>query len=250
MTEPNDPVLKDLTLPGRRAPLGSLHVLTQVQKQLEDLFVRMGFDLMTGSELETVHYQFDALQYAKDASARTAGLYLNEHLLLRTSPAALAIRALEKRRPPVKVFCIGKCYHRLPLDEGTKCVAVSHRVETLWVDRALGFAHLKALIQLVMDEFFGKGFETQVHWTECPYTRLSLEVLARRKSVGTAGNSWKAIMAGGLVDTAVLQEVDYDPEIYSGFALGLVIESIAMLKYGIDDARTLYENDVRFLETF
>ncbi|MBI3661130.1 phenylalanine--tRNA ligase subunit alpha [Candidatus Acetothermia bacterium] len=242
---------EDLTLPGRQRPLGSLHLLTQVQKQLEDLFVRMGFDLMTGSELETAHYQFDALQHPKDSLARAEAFYLNDNLLLRTSPASMAVRALEKRRPPVRVLCSARCYQRDIKKGRRENAIVSHRSEALWIDRGLGFAHLKALVQLVLDEFFGKGFETQTHWVESPYTRLSIEVQARRRSGSNAsGNPWKPILSGGLIDTAVLQEVDYDPEIYSGFVLGLVIEPIAMLKYGIDDDRTLYQNDMRFLETF
>ena len=240
----------DLALPGRRDALGSLHLITQIQKQLEDLFLRMGFDLMSGSELETAHYQFDALQYKKDSPAREQAFYLHENLLLRTSPASLVVRALEKRRPPVKVLCSAKCYQREQGGKSREDIFVSHRAEALWIDRGLGFAHLKALTQLVLDEFFGKGFETEMQWAECPYTRLSIDVRARRKSAGPSGASWKPIMNGGLIDTAVLQEVDYDPEIYSGFVLGLVIEPIAMLKYGIDDVRTLYQNDMRFLETF
>lgn len=240
----------DLTLPGHRAPIGSLHVLTQVHKQLEDLFLRMGFDMMIGSELETQHYQFDMLQYSPEDPARHSALYLNEHLMLRTSPASLIVRALEKRRPPVKVFGTAKCYQGPTVRDNLETIRVSHRAEVLWIDRGLGFSNLKALLQLITDEFFGKGFETRVHWAEQPYTRLTLAVQARRKSPGPTGNPWLAIMTGGLLDTTVLQEVDYDPDIYSGFVLELVMESIAMLKYGIDEEQTLYQNDVRFLEIF
>jgi len=250
VSESNKLSFSDLTLPGRQTPLGNLHVLTQVQKQLEDLFLRMGFDIMIGSELETQHYQFDALQFPKEDPTRQDAIYLNEHVMMRSSPASLIVRALEKRRPPVKVFGTAKCYHRHATPKEENKITVTQRAEVLWIDHGLGFANLKALVQLILDEFFGKGFETQFHWTEQPYTRLTLELCVRRKSPGPAGNPWLAILVGGLVDTAVLQEVDYDPDIYSGFVLELVLESIAMLKYGIDEVQTLYQNDVRFLEIF
>jgi phenylalanyl-tRNA synthetase alpha chain len=236
----------DLTLPGRCHRLGSLHPLTQVHQQLADLFLRMGFDLIYGGEIETVHYLFDTLQMKKTDPSRQAALYLNDALLLRTSPTSLVVRALEKRRPPVKVFCSGKCYQRDDSDEPL----IRHRADALWVDRGLGFAQLKAVLQIVLDELFGKGFETQIHWTEGPSTRLSIQVQLRRKSASGNESPWRPILHAGLVETALLQEVDYDPEIYSGFIVGLVIEPIAMLKYGIDEPGIFYQNDVRFLEIF
>jgi phenylalanyl-tRNA synthetase alpha chain len=225
-------------------------LITQIQKQLEDLFLRMGFDIMIGSDLETGHYQFDTLQYKKEDSAREKVYYVNEHLMLRSSPASLVVRALEKRRPPVKVFCAAKCYHPMNAQDKMGQGTTSHCVEALWIDRGLSSANLKALSQLAIDEFFGKGFETRTQWATQTYTRLTFKTQVRRKSPGSPGHPWVSILTGGLVDTAVLQEVDYDPEIYSGFVLGLVIEPIAMLKYGIEDVQTLYQNDVRFLEIF
>ncbi|MCS6936768.1 MAG: phenylalanine--tRNA ligase subunit alpha [Candidatus Bipolaricaulota bacterium] len=238
----------DVTLPGRRQKLGSLHLITQVTKELEDIFVRLGFEVVSGPEIETDYYNFEALNIPKDHPARDDwdSFYLDgfDDLLLRTHTSPVQIRVMQQRRPPVKVVCSGKCFRRDATDATHS--PVFHQIEMLWVDKGINFAHLKGTILAFLEEFYGKGFEARFVGDYFPFTEPSIQVHVRRK--GT--EKWLEILGAGMVDPAVLQEVDYDPEEYTGFAFGLGVERMAMLKYGVDDIRTFYQNDMRFLEAF
>ncbi|MCS6903220.1 MAG: phenylalanine--tRNA ligase subunit alpha [Candidatus Bipolaricaulota bacterium] len=238
----------DVTLPGRRQKPGSLHLITQVTKELEDIFVRLGFEVVTGPEIETDYYNFEALNIPKDHPARDDwdSFYIDgfEDLLLRTHTSPVQIRVMQQRRPPVKVVCSGKCFRRDATDATHS--PVFHQIEMLWVDKGINFAHLKGTILAFVEEFYGKGFEARFVGDYFPFTEPSIQVHVRRK--GT--EKWLEILGAGMVDPAVLQEVDYDPEEYTGFAFGLGVERMAMLKYGVDDIRTFYQNDMRFLEAF
>ncbi len=238
----------DITLPGRRRKLGSLHLITQVTKELEDIFVRMGFEVVTGPEIETDYYNFEALNIHKDHPARDDwdSFYLEgfDDLLLRTHTSPVQIRVMQQRRPPVKIVCAGKCFRRDASDATHS--PVFHQIEMLWVDKGISFAHLKGTIIAFVEEFFGKNFEARFVGDYFPFTEPSLQVHIRRKG----SERWLEVLGAGMVDPAVLQEVDYDPEEYTGFAFGLGVERMAMLKYGVDDIRTFYQNDMRFLEAF
>lgn len=238
----------DVTLPGRRHKLGSLHLITQVTKELEDIFVRLGFEVVTGPEVETDYYNFEALNMPKDHPARDDwdSFYIEgcDDLLLRTHTSPVQIRVMQHRRPPVKVVAPGKCFRRDATDATHS--PVFHQIEMLWVDKGITLAHLKGTILAFIEEFFGRNFEARFVGDYFPFTEPSLQVHVRRK--GT--ERWLEILGAGMVDPAVLQEVDYDPEEYTGFAFGLGVERMAMLKYGVDDIRTFYQNDIRFIETF
>jgi phenylalanyl-tRNA synthetase alpha chain len=245
----------DVTLPGRRQKLGSLHLITQVTKELEDIFVRLGFEVITGPEVETEYYNFEALNIPKYHPARDDwdSFYIEgfDDLLLRTHTSPMQIRVMQHRRPPVKVVVPGKCFRRDATDATHS--PVFHQIEMLWIDKGLNLAHLKGTILAFIEEFFGKNFEARFVGDYFPFTEPSLQVHVRRKGGDLRtrhGEGWLEILGAGMVDPAVLQEVDYDPEEYTGFAFGLGVERMAMLKYGVDDIRTFYQNDVRFLETF
>lgn len=238
----------DVTLPGRRQKPGSLHLITQVVKELEDIFVRLGFEVVSGPEVETDYYNFEALNIPKDHPARDDwdSFYIEgfEELLLRTHTSPVQIRVMQQRRPPVKIVVPGKCFRRDATDATHS--TVFHQIEMLWVDKGINFAHLKGVIMAFIEEFYGKHFEARFVGDYFPFTEPSLQVHVRRKG----NEKWLEIMGAGMVDPAVLQEVDYDPEEYTGFAFGLGVERMAMLKYGVDDIRTFYQNDMRFLEAF
>ncbi|MCF7875857.1 phenylalanine--tRNA ligase subunit alpha [Candidatus Bipolaricaulota bacterium] len=236
----------DVTMPGRRRGIGKRHVITQVQDDLTDIFKRMGFSLALGPEVESDYYNFEALNIPELHPARDEwdSLYVDEENLLRTHTSPVQIREMEKGEPPVKIICPGKCYRRDTPD--ATHYPVFHQVELLWVDEELTFANLKYLIRSFVEEFFGPEFSMRFRADYFPFTEPSAEV----DIMPPNGEDWLEIMGSGMVDPSVLKAVDYDPENYQGFALGLGVERMAMLKYGIDDIRLFYRNDLRFLDQF
>ncbi|HDI11527.1 MAG TPA: phenylalanine--tRNA ligase subunit alpha [Candidatus Acetothermia bacterium] len=235
----------DLTLPGRWRPLGKLHPLTQVRLEIERIFMEMGFDVATGPEVETDYYNFEALNIPEDHPARDEwdSFYIDDTHLLRTHTSPVQIRVMKSRKPPVRIICPGRCYRRDTPD--ATHFPVFHQVELLWVERGLTMAHLKWIIEEFVRQFFGPGYEMRFSADYFPFTEPSAQVHIRRK-----GGPWLEIMGAGMVDPAVFEEVGYDPEEVTGFAFGLGIERMAMLKYGIDDIRLFFQNDLRFLEQF
>lgn len=236
----------DVTLPGRRRGTGELHILTQVQDELVEIFKRMGFSRATGPEVETDYYNFEALNIPELHPARDEwdSLYIDDGILLRTHTSPVQIRVMENQRPPVKIICPGKCFRRDTPD--ATHYPVFFQVELLWIDRELSFANLKYVIKTFVEEFFGPDFEMRFRADYFPFTEPSAEVDIRPPD----GEEWLEIMGSGMVDPNVLEAVDYDPEKYQGFALGLGVDRMAMLKYGIDDIRLFYRNDLRFLRQF
>lgn len=243
----------DLTLPGSWRPLGRLHPLTQVRREIEDIFLRLGFDVASGPEVETDYYNFEALAIPADHPARDDwdSFYVSEGLLLRTHTSPVQIRVMKSQRPPVRIICPGRCYRRDNPDATHS--PVFHQIELLWVEKGLTFAHLKWILQEFVTAFFGPGYEMRISADFFPFTEPSAQVHIRRKGSGLATQhreGWLEIMGAGMVDPAVLTEVGYDPEEVTGFAFGLGVERMAMLRWGIEDIRLFYENDIRFLSQF
>ncbi|MFW6104897.1 MAG: phenylalanine--tRNA ligase subunit alpha [Candidatus Bipolaricaulota bacterium] len=236
----------DVTLPGRRRGVGKKHVITQVNDELTTVFKRMGFSLALGPEIESDYYNFEALNMPELHPARDEwdSLYVDDDHLLRTHTSPVQIREMENQDPPVKIICPGKCYRRDTPD--ATHYPVFHQVELLWVDEDLTFANLKYIIRTFVEEFFGPKFSMRFRADYFPFTEPSAEVDIKPPD----GDDWLEIMGSGMVDPNVLEAVDYDPETYQGFALGLGVERMAMLKYGINDIRHFYRNDLRFLDQF
>ncbi|MBC7221601.1 phenylalanine--tRNA ligase subunit alpha [Candidatus Bipolaricaulota bacterium] len=236
----------DFSLPGKWRPLGKLHPLTQVRLEIEEIFLRLGFDVASGPETETEYYNFEALNIGPDHPARDEwdSFYLGDKVLLRTHTSPVQIRVMKERQPPVRIICPGRCYRRDNPDATHS--PVFHQVELLWVEKGLTFAHLKWVIGEFVRAFFGPGYEMRFSADFFPFTEPSAQVHIRKK--GT--ERWLEIMGAGMVHPRVLEEVGYDPKEVTGFAFGLGIERMAMLRYGIEDIRLFWQNDLRFLSQF
>jgi len=236
----------DMSLPGVRHENGRLHPLTLVQHQIESIFMRMGFDVATGPEIETDYYNFEALNIPPDHPARADWdtFYITDDTLLRPHTSPVQIRVMEKTKPPVRIICPGRCYRRDAQDATHS--PVFHQVELLWIEEGLTLANLKYVLELFIHEFFGEGYEMRFSGDFFPFTEPSVQVHIRAPEA----DSWLEIMGAGEVDPAVLTAVGYDPEEVSGFAFGLGLERMAMLKYGIPDIRAFLTNDLRFLKQF
>ncbi|MEW5826537.1 MAG: phenylalanine--tRNA ligase subunit alpha [Candidatus Bipolaricaulota bacterium] len=236
----------DVTMPGAVRPLGHLHPLTRVQRDIESIFLRMGFDIATGPEIETEHYNFDALNIPADHPARADWdtFYITDTTLLRPHTSPVQIRVMESTQPPVRIICPGRCYRRDAQDATHS--PVFHQIELLWVEAGLSLAHLKYVLELFTREFFGPGYAMRFSGDFFPFTEPSVQVHIR----APGAERWLEIMGAGMVDPAVLEGVGYDPEKVTGFAFGLGIERMAMLKYGIDEIRAFLSNDLRFIRQF
>jgi phenylalanyl-tRNA synthetase alpha chain len=236
----------DLTLPGRYHRYGHLHLLTRVQQEIESIFLHMGFDVATGPEIETDYYNFEALNIPEHHPARDEwdSFYLDDTRLLRTHTSPVQIRVMKESSPPVRIICPGRCYRRDTQDATHS--PVFYQVELLWVEEGLSLANLKYVIELFVQRFFGPGYEMRLSGDFFPFTEPSVQVHIRPAKSA----EWLEIMGAGMVDPAVLTEVGYDPEKVSGFAFGLGIERMAMLRYGIPDIRIFLQNDLRFIEQF
>jgi len=236
----------DLTLPGVYHRLGHLHLLTRVQQEIESIFLRMGFNVASGPEIEDEYYNFEALNIPADHPARDEWdtFYIDETHLLRPHTSPVQIRVMKDTDPPVRIICPGRCYRRDNQDATHS--PVFHQVELLWVEKGLSLANLKYMIELFVYEFFGEGYQMRLSGDFFPFTEPSVQVHMR-----VPGSSeWLEIMGAGMVDPIVLAEVGYDEEQVNGFAFGLGIERMAMLRYGIEDIRTFLGNDLRFITQF
>ena len=236
----------DMSLPGVHTSFGHLHPLTLVQREIESIFMRMGFSVATGPEVETEYYNFDALNIPVEHPARADWdtFYIDETNLLRPHTSPVQIRVMERTEPPVRIICPGRCYRRDTQDATHS--PVFHQIELLWVEEGLSLANLKYVLEVFTHEFFGEGYEMLFSGDYFPFTEPSVQV--HIKAPGAA--NWLEIMGAGMVDPVVLEGVGYDTETYTGFAFGLGIERMAMLKYGIDDIRVFLTNDLRFLRQF
>ncbi|MEW6388128.1 MAG: phenylalanine--tRNA ligase subunit alpha [Thermodesulfobacteriota bacterium] len=245
----------DVTLPGRRRPWGSLHPLSLINQEVCDIFLHLGFEAVEGPEVELDFYNFEALNIPADHPARDMQdtFYFNEKVLLRTHTSPMQIRVMEQRQPPVRIIAPGKVYRR---DSDMTHSPMFHQVEGLLVDRGVTFADLKGVLTQFVHEMFGPEVGLRFRPSYFPFTEPSAEidiacVICRGEGCRVCKiTGWLEILGAGLVHPAVFEAVGYDPETYTGFAFGLGVERIAMLKYGIDDIRLFYDNDLRFLRQF
>ena len=248
----------DLTLPGRRPLSGRLHLLTCMTEELIEIFQGMGFGVAEGPEIEDEYHNFDALNTPADHPARDLNdtFYLEDGRLLRTHTSPVQIRVMETTQPPVRVVSPGRCYRKETVDATHHYVF--HHFEGLYVDREVSVADLKGTLEVMGRRLMGK--ETQVRFRPhfFPFTEPSMEYdlscsICRGSHPGCKickGSGWLEIGGAGMVDPAVFEAVGYDPEIYSGFAFGMGIDRIAMIRHGIDDIRLFLENDLRFIRQF
>jgi phenylalanyl-tRNA synthetase alpha chain len=245
----------DLTLPGRRPPQGTLHPLTRVQDEIIGIFVGLGFSVAEGPEIESDYYNFEALNIPRDHPARDMQdtFYLSEDTLLRTHTSPVQIRTMQAQRPPVRIVCPGKVYRR---DADITHSPMFHQVEGLAVDHDISMGDLKGTLELFAREMFGPRSRIRFRPSFFPFTEPSAEVDVLCFLCGGEGcrvckqSGWLEILGSGMVHPQVLKNVGYDPEEVTGWAFGMGVERVAMLKYGIDDIRLFFENDLRFLRQF
>ena len=248
----------DLTLPGRRPPQGAIHPLTRVHDEIVSIFVGLGFSVAEGPEIETDFYNFEALNIPRDHPARDMQdtFYVSDATLLRTHTSPVQIRALRaaKGALPVKTITPGRVYRRDVADASHS--PVFHQVEGLAVDHHITMADLKGTLALFAREMFGPRSEIRFRPSFFPFTEPSAEVDVRCFLCAGAGcrackqSGWLEILGSGMVHPQVLRNGGYDPEDVTGWAFGMGIERIAMLKYGVDDLRLFFDNDLRFLKQF
>jgi len=245
----------DVTLPGRRLPRGRLHPLNRIMAEVCDIFLHLGFETVEGPEVELDWYNFEALNLPPDHPARDMQdtFYFNDKVLLRTHTSPMQIRTMEQRQPPVRIIAPGKVYRR---DSDITHSPMFHQVEGLLVDKGVTFADLKGVLTAFVHQMFGPEVGVRFRPSYFPFTEPSAEVDIECVMCGGHGcrvckaTGWLEVLGSGMVHPAVFEAVGYDPETYTGFAFGLGIERIAMLKYGVDDIRLFFDNDLRFLRQF
>jgi phenylalanyl-tRNA synthetase alpha chain len=245
----------DISLPGRGAQRGNIHPITQVQREIEQVFISMGFKIAQGPEVETDYYNFEALNIPPHHPARDMQdtFYIKEGLLLRTHTSPVQIRVMERLHPPIRIIAPGKVYRR---DADVSHTPMFHQVEGLLIDATSTFGDLKGVLEEFALQVFGTQTKVRFRPSYFPFTEPSAEmdigcVLCHGEGCRLCqGAGWLEILGCGMVDPALFPFVDYDPEIYRGFAFGLGVERITMLKYKIDDIRLFFENDMRFLTQF
>lgn len=245
----------DLSLPGRFLPFGSLHPITQVMEEICTIFTGLGFAVAEGPDVESDYYNFEALNIPPHHPARDMHdtFYVTDSILLRTHTSPMQARIMEKQEPPLRYISPGKVYRR---DSDITHTPMFHQVEGFLVDRAVSFADLKGVLTSFTHRMFRRDLALRFRPSFFPFTEPSAEVDIACVICGGTGcrvckqTGWLEILGSGLIDPAVLTQVGYDPDLYSGFAFGMGVERIAMLKYGIDDIRLYYENDLRFLSQF
>ncbi len=239
------PAFFDSTLPGIRPPLGSLHLLTQTVDEILSIFERMGFDVAEGPEVEDVFHNFTALNVPEDHPARDPNdtFYTEQGHLLRTQTSTVQIRYMQNHKPPFRMVAPGRVYRPDTVDASHSFMF--HQMEGLLVDKQVTFSELKGVLHLFLRELFGKDVKMRFRPHFFPFTEPSVEVDIEWKNRG-----WLEILGAGLVDPNVFKAVGYDPQLVKGFAFGMGVERIAMIRHGIPDIRFFYENDLRFLKQF
>jgi phenylalanyl-tRNA synthetase alpha chain len=245
----------DITLPGRCVPPGTMHPITRVTQEICDIFLRMGFSIAEGPEVEADYYNFEALNVPKYHPARDMQdtFYVSENIVLRTQTSPMQIRVMEQQSPPVAVIAPGKVYR---CDSDLTHTPMFHQVEGLLVDTDVSFADLKGTLTAFVHAMFDEQTSLRFRPSFFPFTEPSAEVdilcvMCRGEGCRVCSHSgWLEILGSGLVHPNVFRSVGYDTDCYSGFAFGMGVERIAMLKYGIDDIRKFFNNDMRFLGQF
>lgn len=245
----------DVTMPGKRSQKGTLHPVTRVKNELVDIFAGMGFEIFEGPEIETEYYNFTALNTPSDHPARDMQdtFYVTDEFLLRTQTSAGQIRLMEKKKPPIKMLCPGRVFRS---DDDATHSPMFHQMEGLVVDKHITLCDLQGMLDEFARTMFSASSKTRLRPSYFPFTEPSVEVDVSCASCGGKGCSlckgtgWIEVLGAGMVNRRVLENCGVDPDEYSGFAFGMGIERIAMLKYGINNIKLLTENDVRFLGQF
>ncbi len=234
----------DVTLPGRAMAHGGLHVLTQTRREIEQIFLDMGYAIAEGPEVETEFNNFTALNIPDDhpAKADSDTLWVSDGVLLRTHTSPVQVRVMQSQQPPVAVICPGRVYRRDTQDATHS--PIFHQVEGLLIDEGITLADLKGTLDHVTKRLFGADRQIRLRSGYFPFTEPSVELDV------SWGDGWMEILGAGMVDPNVLEQVGYDSTKVTGFAFGMGIERIAMLRHGIPDIRMLFDNDVRFLSQF
>ncbi|HSO18575.1 MAG TPA: phenylalanine--tRNA ligase subunit alpha [Desulfosarcina sp.] len=245
----------DVSLPGRVPPSGSLHPITQIANRICSIFAQMGFDVVEGPEVESDYYNFEALNIPKNHPARDMQdtFYVSDSVVLRTHTSPTQPRVMEKQPPPVRIIAPGKVYR---CDSDLTHTPMFHQVEGLLVDRHVSFADLKGTLTAFVHQMFDDQTTLRFRPSFFPFTEPSAEVdircvICRGKGCRVCSQTgWLEVLGSGMVHPAVFETVGYDTSRYTGFAFGMGVERIAMLKYGIDDIRRYFDNDHRFLSQF
>ena len=245
----------DVTMPGKRTAKGALHPVTLVKNQLVDIFAGMGFEIFEGPEIETDYYNFTALNTPADHPARDMQdtFYISDNLLLRTQTSAAQIRAMEKKKPPIKMLSPGRVFRS---DDDATHSPMFHQMEGLVVDRGITMCDLKGMLDEFARTMFSGNSKTRLRPSYFPFTEPSVEVDVSCSACGGKGCSlckgtgWIEVLGAGIVNRRVLENCGIDADEYSGFAFGMGVERIAMLKYGINNIKLLTGNDTRFLGQF
>lgn len=247
----------DVTMPGKTVTLGHRHPLLSVKEELENIFMNMGFDIVEGPEVETVYNNFDALNSPENHPSRDESdtFYITDDILLRTHTSAVQIRTMKSEKPPIRIVSAGRTFRFDDVDDTHS--PMFHQLEGLVVDKHVTVQNLMHTIDLFIKEIFGSEMKTRFRPHYFPFTEPSLEVdVTCFKCLGKGcevcgGTGWSMELLGcGMVHPKVLENCGIDPEEYSGFAFGLGVDRIAMVKYGINNIRLLFENDIRFLKQF
>ena len=245
----------DVSLPGRPLNRGTLHPVTRITNEICGIFSRLGFDVAEGPEIETDYYNFEALNIPKNHPARDMQdtFYISENIVLRTHTSPTQPRVMEKQQPPVRIVAPGKVYR---CDSDLTHTPMFHQVEGLLVDRNISFGDLKGILTTFVHQMFDKQTSLRFRPSFFPFTEPSAEVdilcvMCRGKGCRVCSRTgWLEVLGSGMVHPAVFENVGYDTDKYTGFAFGMGVERIAMLKYGVDDIRKFFENDLRFLRQF
>lgn len=245
----------DVSLPGRLPLSGALHPITQINREICSIFNQLGFDVVEGPEVETDYYNFEALNIPRNHPARDMQdtFYISSDIVLRTHTSPTQPRVMEKRQPPVRIIAPGKVFR---CDSDLTHTPMFHQVEGLLVDKHVSFGDLKGVLTTFVHQMFDKETSLRFRPSFFPFTEPSAEVDIRCVMCRGSGcrvcshTGWLEVLGSGMVHPAVFENVGYDPETYTGFAFGMGVERIAMLKYGINDIRKFFENDLRFLRQF
>jgi len=246
----------DVTLPGKPFKVGKLHPCNAVLNEIEEIFLGMGFDIAEGPEVEYDYYNFEALNLPPDHPARDTQdtFYISDNVLLRTQTSSIQVHVMENQKPPIRIIAPGRVYRSDAVDATHS--PIFHQMEALVVDKGITMADLVGTLDMLMKQLYGEDCKIRLRPHHFPFTEPSAEVDITCFNCGGKGCSmcqnegYVELLGAGMVHPKVLRQCGIDPEVYSGFAFGLGLERIVMAKYGINDLRLLYENDLRFLNQF
>lgn len=246
----------DVTLPAKKTTLGNRHPMTIVLDDIKDIFIGMGYEIAEGPEIENAYYNFDALNIPEEHPAKDEQdtFYINEKMMLRTSTSPVQVHVMESKKPPIRIIAPGRVFRSDEVDATHS--PVFHQIEGLVIDKNITMGDLKGALEVFIKELYGESVKVKFRPHFFPFTEPSAEVDVSCVICGgegcrvCKGTGWIEILGCGMVHPKVLEMSGIDPNVYSGFAFGMGLERITMLRYGINDLRLFYENDVRFLKQF